>query len=185
MKLPSSSTYAFWMALFRIYAGAFWLMHGIPKFTQAATFMPPGGMMQAFLNTAVTHTSGPYQWFLTSIVLPNASLFAEFVRLGEVVTGLLLFFGFFTRAGALIGIALSLNYLSAKGGLAHLSVWSGLDAAALALAAINLVLPTGLFFGIDGLLARAKGAKVAKGAAGQQPVFVDEPPMHGPTAPTA
>ena len=48
MKLPSSSTYAFWLALFRIYAGAFWLMHGIPKFTQSQDFMPPNGAMTQF-----------------------------------------------------------------------------------------------------------------------------------------
>lgn len=182
MKLPSSSTYAFWLAIFRIYAGAFWLMHGIPKFTQSASFMPPTGMMQNFLNGAVANTSGPYQWFLSYVVLPNASLFAELVRLGEVATGLLLFFGLFTRGGALIGILLALNYLSAKGGLMHLSVWSGIDSAALVLSLINFVLPTGRVLGIDGLLGRSKAAATP---VGQPAVFVDEPPMRGPTAPTA
>ena len=182
MKLPSSSTYAFWLAIFRIYAGAFWLMHGIPKFRDSAAFMPPTGMMQNFINDAITHTTGPYQWFLSYIVLPNASLFAELVRLGEVATGILLFLGLFTRGGALIGILLSLNYLSAKGGLMHLSVWSGLDSVALVLSMINFVLPTGLVFGVDGLLARSRNAK---SAAGQAAVFVEEPPMRGPTAPTS
>ncbi len=72
MKLPSSSTYAFWLALFRIYAGAFWLMHGIPKFLHSEEFMPPGGMMTQFLNTQISHTGGMYQAFLMHIVLPNA-----------------------------------------------------------------------------------------------------------------
>ncbi|MBV8638657.1 MAG: DoxX family membrane protein [Candidatus Eremiobacteraeota bacterium] len=182
MRLPSSSTYGFWLALLRIYAGAFWLMHGIPKFTQSQDFMPPTGMMMQFVNNAVQHTSGPYQQFLTSVVLPNASLFAELVRLGEVITGCLLLLGFFTRVGGFIGVLLALNYLSAKGGLGHLSMWSGLDAAALALSAINLVLPTGRVLGVDGLLARSR--RPAKTAA-EQPVFVDEPPMTGPTAPSS
>jgi len=180
VKLPSATSYAFWLALFRIYVGAFWLMHGIPKFTQAASFMPPNGLMTQFLNTAITNTTGPYQWFLTNVVMPNASLFAELVRLGEVVTGLLLFFGLFTRWGALIGMLLSLNYLSANGGLAHLRVWDTINSAAFVLSAINFVLPTGLVLGVDGLLARGKG-KVPTTKA----VFVDEPPMTGPTAPTA
>jgi len=107
-------------------------------------------------------------------------LFAELVRLGEVVTGLLLFFGLFTRWGALIGMLLSLNYLSANGGLAHLRVWDTINSAAFVLSAINFVLPTGLVLGVDGLLARGKG-KVPTTKA----VFVDEPPMTGPTAPTA
>jgi uncharacterized membrane protein YphA (DoxX/SURF4 family) len=183
VKLPSSSTYAFWLAIFRIYTGAFWLMHGIPKFTHGQDFMPPTGMMTGFINNAITHTSGPYQWFLTNIVLQNASLFAELVRLGEVVTGLLLILGLFTRAGAVIGILLSLNYLTASGDLAHLTVLlSGLNSAALMLSLINLVLPTGRILGIDGLLARSKGSGTP---GGQQAVFVDEPPMRGPTAPTS
>ncbi len=181
MKLPSSSTYAFWLAVVRCYTGVFWLMHGIPKFTQSRDFMPPSGMMMGFLNAAITHTSGTYQWFLTYVVLPNASLFAEFVRLGEVITGALLLLGVFTRFGAILGVLLALNYLSAKGGLAHLSVWSGLDSTALVLSAINLVLPTGRMLGIDGLLGRTKAAV----SAAQQAIFVEEPPMTGPTAPTA
>lgn len=182
MKLPSSSTYAFWLALFRIYAGAFWLMHGIPKFLHSDEFMPPGGMMTQFLSTQIAHTSGAYQAFLVHVVVPNAYFFAELVRLGEVVTGCLLLFGFYTRLGGLIGILLALNYLTAKGGLAHLSVWSGLDSAALVFSALNVVLPTGRVLGIDALLWRARRKPEAPAGAA---VFVEEPPMTGPTAPSA
>lgn len=181
MKLPSSSTYAFWLALFRIYAGAFWLMHGIPKFLNSQDFMPPNGMMVQFLTTQISHVSGPYQSFLIHVVLPNVSFFAELVRLGEVVTGLLLLLGFYTRLGGLIGVLLALNYISAKGGLMHLSVWSGLDSAALVLSAINLVLPTGRVLGVDGLLAHFRRPRHAQPAA----VFVEEPPVTGPSAPSA
>lgn len=182
MKLPSSSVYAFWLAVVRVYTGGFWLMHGIPKFTQSQDFMPPSGMMMSFVNNAVANTHGPYQNFLTHVVLPNAWLFAELVRLGEVVAGCLLLLGLFTRAGAAIGILLALNYLSAKGGLTHLSVWSGLDSEALVLCAISLFLPTGYVLGLDGLLARLRGKPAPAPA---QAVFVDEPPMTGPTAPSA
>jgi len=181
VKLPSSSTYAFWLSLFRIYAGAFWLMHGIPKFLKSEDFMPPNGMMTQFLNSQITHTGGFYQAFLTNVVLPNAWLFAELVRVGEVVTGCLLLLGFYTRLGGLIGVLLSLNYISTKGGLAHLSVWSGLDSAALVLSALNVVLPTGRVLGVDGLLARLRRPPKTAPAA----VFVEEPPMTGPTAPSA
>jgi uncharacterized membrane protein YphA (DoxX/SURF4 family) len=183
VKLPSSSTYAFWLAVIRIYTGAFWLMHGIPKFTESADFMPPNGMMMNFLTMQAQHTSGPYQQFLTSVVLPNAWLFANMVRLGEVVTGALLLTGFYTRIGGLIGVLLALNYISAKGGLAHLSVWSGIDSTALVLSLISLVLPTGRFLGVDGLIARLRGTPPPKNA--PQAVFVDEPPMTGPSAPSA
>ncbi|HVA29172.1 MAG TPA: TQO small subunit DoxD [Candidatus Baltobacteraceae bacterium] len=180
MKLPSATSYAFWMAIFRLYVGAFWLMHGIPKWTQSASFMPPNGLMTQFLNAQISNTIGPYQWFLTTVVLPNAWFFADMVRTGEVVTGLLLFFGLFSRWGGVIGVLLSLNYLSASGGLAHLRYWDTINSAALVLSLMNVVLPTGLVFGIDGLLARRKTANAPAKA-----VFVDEPPMTGPTAPSA
>jgi uncharacterized membrane protein YphA (DoxX/SURF4 family) len=184
VKLPSSHTYAFWLAIIRIYTGVFWLMHGIPKFTQSAEFMPPNGAMVQFLTQQIAHTSGPYQHFLSATVLPNAWLFAELVRLGEVVTGALLLLGFYTRLGGVIGIVLSLNYLSAQGGLAHLRVWSGLDSAALVLSFISVVLPTGRLLGIDGILHWTKRHSQPAAAAPEQPVFVDEPPMTGPQAPS-
>jgi uncharacterized membrane protein YphA (DoxX/SURF4 family) len=183
VKLPSSSTYALWLALFRIYAGAFWLMHGIPKFLHSDEFMPPKGMMQQFLTTQISNTSGPYQAFLVHVVMPNAGVFAELVRLGEVVTGCLLLLGFYTRLGGFIGMVLAFNYLSAKGGLAHLSVWSGLDSAAFVLSALNFVLPTGRVLGVDGLLSRLRRKPAAETASAA--VFVEEPPMTGPTAPSA
>jgi len=184
VKLPSSKTYGFWLAIIRFYTGAFWLMHGIPKFTQSADFMPPTGMMVQFLNGQIAHVSGPYQSFLTNVVLPHVWLFAQMVRLGEVITGCLLLLGFYTRLGGVIGVLLALNYISAKGGLAHLSVWSGLDSTALVLSAISVVLPTGRVLGVDALLAYFKRKPVAREPA-PQAVFVEEPPMTGPTAPGA
>lgn len=193
MRLPSSGTYGFWLALLRVYTGAFWLMHGIPKFTQSETFMPPNGLVVNFLNTAIQNTSGPYHAFLQNAVLPNINVFAELVRVGEVVAGALLFLGLFTRLGATVGVLLALNYLSAKGGFAHLSMWSSLDSAAFALSLISLVLPTGRVLGIDQFLGRTRQvpavvvpkAAPQPAAAGVRAEFVDEPPMTGPSAPTA
>jgi NADH dehydrogenase len=179
VRLPSSSTYGFWLAIVRLYTGAFWLMHGVPKFTQSAQFMPPSGFLDGFLTAAVHHTTGPYQSFLMTVVLPNASLFGNLVRVGEVVTGCLLVLGAFTRLGGFMGAFLALNYLAAKGGLDHLGVWSGIDGTAVVLSVINLMLPTGRVLGVDALLWRARTPEPA-----QKAVFVDEPPMSGPTAPT-
>jgi uncharacterized membrane protein YphA (DoxX/SURF4 family) len=191
MRLPSSGSYAFWLALIRIYTGAFWLMHGIPKFTQSETFMPPNGLIVNFINTAVQNTHGPYQSFLQHTVLPNLNIFAELVRLGEVTAGALLLLGLFSRVGALVGIVLALNYLSAKGGLTHLSMWSSLDSTAFVLSFVNFVLPTGRVLGFDQFLGRkrvvapvaAPTASQPTAASGVHSEFVEEPPMTGPTAP--
>jgi uncharacterized membrane protein YphA (DoxX/SURF4 family) len=179
VKLPSSSTYAFWLALFRIYAGVFWLIHGIPKFTQSQNFMPPNGFIGQFVNQGIQVTSGPYHGFLSNVVLPNIAIFAELVRVGEVVTGCLLLLGFYTRLGGLIGMILTFNYFSGKGGLAHVSALSELDALTFVVCAVNLVLPTGRVLGVDGLLAHFR----RKPQPAPSAVFVDEPPMTGPSAP--
>jgi uncharacterized membrane protein YphA (DoxX/SURF4 family) len=137
-----------------------------------------------FLSQQISHVNGPYQSFLTSVVLPNAWIFANLVRLGEVIAGCLLLLGFYTRLGGFIGVVLALNYITAKGGLAHLSVWSGLDSTAFVLSFVSLILPTGRMLGIDGVLSHLRRRRVP---AAQQPqaVFVEEPPMTGPTAPSS
>jgi hypothetical protein len=61
-------------------------------------------------------------------------------------------------------------------------VWSGLDSAALVLSALSVVLPTGRVLGVDGILARLRRPRQPVAPAA---VFVEEPPMTGPTAPSA
>lgn len=179
MNLPSSTTYARWLAVFRIVIGVFWLLHGIPKWTHSDQFMPPNGLMSYFIQNALAHTSGAYRDFLVSAVQPNIVLFANLVRTGEVCVGLSLLLGVFTRLGGFFGIVLALDYMSAKGPLLSSGAWQGIDACMLLLSAINLVLPTGRVFGVDALLGRRKRAIPAVKAE-----FVPEPPMTGPSAPT-
>jgi NADH dehydrogenase len=186
VKLPSPKTYAFWLALLRIYAGAFWLIHGVPKFTQSDQFMPPNGFIVNLVNDGVTKLTGPYQQFLAHTVQPNISLFAELVRLGEVVTGCLLLLGFFTRLGGFLGMFLAFNYLCAKGGLDHLSTWAGTDALTIVFSSVHFFLPTGRMLGVDGLLGRRPRHPAMTMQPAPTPVqaeFVEEKPMTGPTAP--
>ncbi len=178
--LPSARTYATWLALARIFAGAFWLSHGVPKFSDSAAFMPPNGFMTTFITASLAHTGGTYHTFLQNVVLPNIALFAELVRLGEVVAGALLVLGLFTRVGGLLATFLALNYLWAGGGVTHLSQWTTLPGLAAVFSALNLVLPTGRALGIDRLMTRTKTVAPAARVA---PEFVPEKPLTGPTAP--
>ena len=109
---------------------------------------------------------------------PNLPLFSELVRLGEVAAGVLLFFGLFTRLGALIGIVLPLNYLAARGGLGSAAQWATIDGAMILLSAISLVLPTGRVAGLDALFAPRRARKTVV-----VPEVVPERPLDGPTAP--
>jgi uncharacterized membrane protein YphA (DoxX/SURF4 family) len=178
MTVPSARTYAGWLAIVRILTGVLWLIHGIPKFTNATAFMPPNGMIVTYVQRGLANARSPYHDFLATVVQPNISLFAELVRLGEVVAGLLLVLGLFTRLGGLIGIILPLNYLAARAGLGSASQWASADGSMLLLSAISLVLPTGRALGIDALFAPRRERKTVI-----VPEVVPERPLDGPSAP--
>lgn len=169
MRLPSSRYYATWLAIFRIAAGLMWLAHGVPKFLQSARFMPPAGFMPMAVAHAVTSDGGFYHDFLVNVVTPHFAIFAELVRLGEVLVGLSLVFGFLTRLGALGGIFLALNYYLLNNPVLTFGSLGTLDVATLALSAINFVLPTGRMLGVDALLGRKRTEPAII------PEFVDEP----------
>jgi thiosulfate dehydrogenase [quinone] large subunit len=179
--LPSSRTYAFWLAIARILTGCMWIAHGIPKFTNAADFMPPSGAMAGFIGKAVGASTGGYHTFLTTVVVPNMGLFAELVRLGEVLVGVSLILGAATRVGGLVGVVLALNYIFAKGDAFTTSTLQGLDVAMVVLSAINLVLPTGRALGVDAVFLRSRRRPPAPPPVRAE--FVPEPPLDRPTAP--
>lgn len=177
MNLPSSRTYGRWLALVRFLTGCIWLVHGVPKFTHAADFMPPGGIFGQYLAQGIGKAGGPYHDFLVNFVQPNALVFAELVRFGEVLVGLSLIFGLFTRLGGLFGIILPLNYMAARGALTSLSGWASIDGCLMLLSAISFVLPTGRIGGIDALSA-GRGARRTVVV----PEVVPERPFNGPRA---
>lgn len=177
-KLPSSGAYASVLAIVRVLTGIMWLSHGVPKFTNSAMFLPPDGAIAGYVARGIQSTTGTYHTFLLQTVQPNIGLFAELVRLGEVLVGISLVLGALTRIGGLVGIVLPLNYLAARGHLISSATLQSADFELLVLSALNLVLPTGRLLGVDALFTRARRA-----AAPVRPEFVEEPPLDHPTAP--
>lgn len=173
--LPSSRTYGWWLALLRVYAGLFWLSHGILKFTQSRRFLPPAGYMEGFLQHAAANTGGFYHTFLVDVVIPHPGAFAELARLGEVLAGCSLLLGLWTRLGGVVGAFLALNYLLAKGGAASFDAVGSIEAAAFALSFVHVLLPTGRILGIDALLGRRRTVQPPIAAE-----FVEEPPAPPP-----
>ena len=192
--LPSSAAYGRWLAILRILTGAMWLSHGIPKFTHSAEFMPGSGAIDCgkvtqtqvpvitnYICLGMQHTQGPYHQFLVSVVAPNIGLFAEAVRLGEVLVGLSLVLGVAARFGGLGGMLLTLNYMAARGHLLSSTTLQSLDFGTFVLSMTCLVLPTGRVFGVDALWSRRKAAPPTPTVRAE---FVPEPPLDHPTAPT-
>ena len=166
-----------WLVILRVYAGFFWLVHGLPKFLNPAMFMPPNGYMGQMIAHASQTSTGFYHDFLVNVVTPNIGLFAELVRLGEVLVGISLILGFLTPLGGLVGCFLALNYMAASGDFHSAMGFGSLNAAALVLSFLAVVLPLGRVAGIDALLVRKPNRRAVKAE------FVDEQPLSGPRAP--
>ena len=178
MILPSSRTYAGWLAVVRILTGAIWLTHAVPKFLKPDDFLPPNGFFLTYVQKGIASTAGPYHDFLANVVAPNAFIIANFVRFGELLVGISLVLGLFTRLGGLFGILLPLNYMAARAAFGSVSQWGSLDAALALLSGISLVLPTGRIAGFDGLRtprAPARPKVIAE--------VVPERPLDRPSAP--
>jgi thiosulfate dehydrogenase [quinone] large subunit len=178
VKLPSSRVYGGWLALARLLTGAIWLDHGVPKFLNSVQFMPPAGAFGTYLQDGIVKTVGPYHDFLVNTVQPNAALFAELVRFGEVCVGISLLLGLFSRVGGFVGILLPLNYLAARAALGTFNGWSSIVGCLMLLSALSFVLPTGRVAGLDALMLRPSVRRTTIVAE-----MVPERPLDGPTAP--
>jgi uncharacterized membrane protein YphA (DoxX/SURF4 family) len=154
-----------------------WIAHAVPKFLDSATFLPPNGFMAQLVAKGAQHGSHAFIGFFANVVTPNIGLFAELVRLGELLTGIALLLGLLTRFGGLVGVFLPIMYLAAKGPLLSYETLATPDFTILVLSAINLVLPTGRVFGIDALLGRPRSRMERV-----QAEFVPEPPLTPPPA---
>jgi uncharacterized membrane protein YphA (DoxX/SURF4 family) len=160
--LSSPQKYATWLAVVRIYVGIDWLTHGIPKLLNPDFFGPNG--MAGMVSQMTATTSGPYHAFIQNVVEPNYGLFSHLVAWGETLTGISLLFGALTPVGGIVGMFLAFNYFVAKGSYAHITSLGGLDFETIVLSFINVVLPTGLKWGVDGMI---KAARAGKSAAGE------------------
>lgn len=169
--MPSHWTYAGWFTVLRLYAGVFWLSHGIPKFLNSAAYMPPSGFMPQIVQKSMMGQTGFYHDFLVNVVTPNINLFADLVRIGEVLVGCSLILGVFTRFGGLVGCFLTLNYMALNMEFAHWETIGTLDAAAFILSFLMLVVPAGRVVGVDAMLVRRPVRKDVV-----IPEVVEEPP---------
>ena len=103
------------MVWVRLLVGIVWLNGGIEKLLnpsfprQFADSLGAGG----FVSQAPPFFRG----FMQGSVVPNAELFAQVVRTGELTLGLALILGFLTNLAALGSVALSGAILLSQGGV--------------------------------------------------------------------
>ena len=103
------------MVLVRVLIGAVWLNGGVEKLLnpdfpqQFAASLQAGGF--------VSQAPPFFQEFMKGYVVPNAELFAQLMRAGELTLGLALIFGVLTNLAAIGSVGLSLVILLSQGGV--------------------------------------------------------------------
>ncbi len=108
-----------------------------------------GGPNGGFVHTAVN--SGISSW-LTSTVVPNASLFAWLLALGEAAVGISLLLGLLTRLGSVLAIAQAVVNILVAGGSGADTIGHNYMLIIVSLAFIAAA--AGRTYGIDGILIR-------------------------------
>lgn len=142
------------LALFRMYAGCFWLAYGTSKFEPNWA-----GGKHEFLE-AVTFsakdTTEPFKGFLLNFVVPHQAVFAELIAYGETLVGIALLLGLLTKIGAAGSIFLALNYFFATG---KFTVYFGVESLELMAAAVGVLLlltPSNRYASLDSVLLRRR-----------------------------
>lgn len=134
------------LSILRIYLGVILLVTVNGKLLASIPF---SAEMLDFLNFEIK-AGRPlhlYSSFLQSVVIPNAKLFSYLIITAEVIAGLGLLLGAFTRLSALIAMVLFLNYMLAKGRF----FWSpdSEDAAVFFIALVLFLGKAGRYCGLD------------------------------------
>ncbi len=101
------------LALIRAGFGLYLVVSALRKTTSG--WLTNGEPVTKFVEGNLEKATPPYDAFLESFVLPNATTFAQLVTVGEWVAGISLLFGLLTRLGSLVGMWLVLNFMLAKG----------------------------------------------------------------------
>jgi uncharacterized membrane protein YphA (DoxX/SURF4 family) len=140
------------IALVRIYTGLYWLDKGVRQKMFDPTWSGSHGDCAFVVNDMLSKAPAFYHAFLQSVVLPNIDTFAHLVEWGEALVGASLLLGLVSRWGSIGGLFLVTNYFLGNGAGALHDGWFGIDVVTFVMTLWNFILPTGLFFGLDGAI---------------------------------
>ena len=132
------------LAVLRIFLGVKLLVAGLEKWKWIAE----SGLGPKLSDWI--HHGAPIYWyvpFLENTVLRNSALFTWIVVFGEVILGLLLIFGLYTRIAGFLAIIMLLNYMFATWNLGF--QWQGLNQALIGIAFTCMMTGAGRVFGLD------------------------------------
>ena len=141
--MAASSTQGLGLTALRVFLGVFFLFEGIGKAGWLLDAAPLTAQLTGYLATATSWN----RWYLETVCIPGAAVFARLVLFGELATGTALILGAYVRVAAAVAFLMVLNIHFASGALFQyrfltngygLPVLGGL--LALAIGAVNLPL---------------------------------------------
>lgn len=136
------------LAITRIAVGLYFLSQAFDK--TRSGWLADGAQMARFIEQALRGSTEPfYRPFLEDTVLPNATLFAQLVTIGEWGAGISLTLGLLTRVGSVVVIFMVLHYMLMKGLASNFGSNDRLFAAA---AVAFFFASAGMTWGLDGVL---------------------------------
>ena len=105
-----------------LFLGVFFVFMGLDKLA----WLGDAGLLTKQLNDWLATSPPASQWYLRTIAIPGAPIFARLVLVGELGTGVALLVGFKPRLAALVGLLMVLNFHFAMGVLLRYSyLWNG------------------------------------------------------------
>lgn len=147
-------TYLWYLSVLRIYVGYYLLTQGIRKYQRN---FPKGDWIGRQIgDLASVELYSWYRTFLIDYVVPHSELFGHLVTVGEIAVGACLLLGFFTRAAALVGLFMLINYYLGPGMARGGATIAQQQTFIIAMALFLLANP-GRTLGLDGLLFRNRG----------------------------
>ena len=122
----SSGSNASGLRVLSLFLGVFFLFMGLDKLAWLTDPDLLTKQLNAWLETGPAATRAASRWYLQTIAIPGAPVFARLVLMGELATGAALLTGFRPRVAALAGLFMVLNFHFAMGVLLQYSyLWNG------------------------------------------------------------
>ena len=122
LRQMSTGANANGLRVLSLFLGVFFLFMGLDKLA----WLTDVGLLTSQLNDWLAASPAPSRWYLRTIAIPAAPVFARLVPVGELAVGVALLTGFQPRVAALLGFFMVLNFHFAMGVLLRYSyLWNG------------------------------------------------------------
>jgi len=150
-------TYLWYIALLRLYVGYYLLYQGIRKYQR---HFPQSDWVERQIGDPNTVDLYPwYRIFLVEYVAPHAEAFGYLVMAGEILVGICLLLGLFTRFGAIVGLFMLVNYYLGPG-MARGGAPLAQQQTFIVCLVVIFLSNAGRALGLDGIFSRAgRGAR--------------------------